>query len=146
MVCYGEIGCFEDTGPFGYIDMLPSSPEEISTRFLLYSGRSRGDIPLLDIPFSNMSHVWTWAAKAFNSSAPTKIIVHGFGSSCSHVWVYEMRSALMSVVSCWGVWKMIAREPEDKWKKKKTKDEEWLAINDNRCNFEILICCHTRVS
>lgn len=144
MVCYGEIGCFEDTGPFGYIDMLPSSPEEISTRFLLYSGRSRGDIPLLDIPFSNMSYVWTWAAKAFNSSAPTKIIVHGFGSSCSHVWVYEMRSALMSVVSSHPY-----KSPEDKRSKKKkkhiskTRRYDDFALNSNCCNFEILICCHT---
>lgn len=28
-----------------------------------------------------------------------RIIVHGFGSSCSHVWIYEMRTALMAVVS-----------------------------------------------
>lgn len=28
------------------------------------------------------------------------MIVHGFGSSCSHVWVYEMRSALMAVEDC----------------------------------------------
>lgn len=59
----------------------------------------RGDIPLLDVPFSNMSMTWRWADRAFNSSIPTKVIVHGFGSNCDHVWVYEMRSALMAVVS-----------------------------------------------
>ena len=25
----------------------------------------------------------------------TRVIVHGFGSSCHHVWIYEMRTALM---------------------------------------------------
>jgi triacylglycerol lipase len=41
VVCYGELGCFEDSGPYGYIDMLPSSPEEIDTQFYVYSTRNR---------------------------------------------------------------------------------------------------------
>lgn len=73
---------------------------QVNTRFLLYSSRrSRRDTPLLDVAFTNMTSIWHWAGKAFNVSAPTKVIVHGFGSSCSNVWVYEMRSALMDVVS-----------------------------------------------
>ena len=96
-VCYEELGCFEEAG---YIDLLPNSPEEVNTRYLLYnSRRSRGDTPLLDVSAQNVSSLWEWVGKAFNVSAPTKVIVHGFGSSCSNVWVYEMRSALMSVVS-----------------------------------------------
>lgn len=27
-----------------------------------------------------------------------RIIVHGFGSACPHVWIYEMKTALMAVV------------------------------------------------
>lgn len=98
-MCYDGVGCFRDS--YGYIDMLPSPPEEIATRFLLYNSRKnrRGDTPLLDVAFTNLTAVFHWAGQAFNVSAPTKVIVHGFGSSCSHVWVYEMRSALMSVVS-----------------------------------------------
>lgn len=96
-VCYAELGCFEEAG---YIDLLPNSPEEVNTRYLLYnSRRSRGDTPLLDVSAQNVSSLWEWVGKAFNVSSPTKVIVHGFGSSCSNVWVYEMRSALMSVVS-----------------------------------------------
>lgn len=41
IVCYGELGCFEDSGPFGYLDMLPSSPEEINTKFMFYSTKNR---------------------------------------------------------------------------------------------------------
>lgn len=96
-VCYEELGCFQEAG---YIDLLPNSPEEVNTRYLLYNSRkSRGDTPLLDVSAQNISSLWEWVGKAFNVSAPTKVIVHGFGSSCSNVWVYEMRSALMSVVS-----------------------------------------------
>ncbi|KAK6640126.1 hypothetical protein RUM43_008403 [Polyplax serrata] len=100
VVCYGNLGCFEDTGPFSYIDTLPSSPEEISTKFQLYSENGRSDVPLMEVPYSNMTQLWMWASKAFNTSTLMKIIVHGFGSSCNHVWVYEMRSALMSVEDC----------------------------------------------
>lgn len=101
-ICYDGVGCFQDSGPYGYIDMLPSPPDEVNTRFLLYNSHRnrRGDTPLLDVAFINITAVFHWADQAFNSSAPTKVIVHGFGSSCSHVWVYEMRSALMSVENC----------------------------------------------
>ena len=31
IVCYADVGCFRDDGPFNYLDMLPSPPEEVST-------------------------------------------------------------------------------------------------------------------
>lgn len=71
-VCYSDVGCFEDAG---YLDMVPSRPEDVATRFLLYSSRhSRSsDIPLIDVPFLNMTGAYQWAGKAFNMSAPTKV-------------------------------------------------------------------------
>lgn len=53
---------------------------------------------MLAVSASNMSAAWSWAARAFDSAKPTRVIVHGFGSNCDNVWVYEMRSALMAVV------------------------------------------------
>ncbi|XP_014250894.1 inactive pancreatic lipase-related protein 1-like [Cimex lectularius] len=95
-VCYDGVGCFDDTG---YLDMAPSSPETVQTRFLLYSGRSpRSESPVMDLPFINISSIDSW--NRVNVSLPTKVIVHGFGSSCANIWVYEMRSALMSVEEC----------------------------------------------
>ncbi|KAG8224914.1 hypothetical protein J437_LFUL006273 [Ladona fulva] len=163
VVCYEGVGCFRDAGPFSYLDMLPSPPEEVSTQFLLYS-RHRPHGPSLLVPFTNLtslsystspannserrsgfarpvrdspiketngtssknpasqklpsfstsfsspsggdlvpSTAFTpadWIEAGLNVSAPTKVIVHGFGSSCSNVWVFEMRSALMSVEEC----------------------------------------------
>ncbi|XP_061710570.1 uncharacterized protein LOC133520214 [Cydia pomonella] len=99
-VCYGEFGCFEDSGPFAYLETLPSPPHEVGTHFLLYSTVSRGDQPLLAVSASNMSAAWGWAARAFDAARPTRVIVHGFGSNCDNVWVYEMRSALMAVEEC----------------------------------------------
>ncbi|XP_044753246.1 uncharacterized protein LOC123312811 [Coccinella septempunctata] len=98
-VCYPEIGCFDSSGPFSYLDMLPSKPEEIGTKFLLYPGRSRGrsGTPPAEVPFHNISDAFDWAKQGFNNSLPTKVLIHGFGSGCTHIWVYEMRSALMAV-------------------------------------------------
>lgn len=31
---------------------------------------------------------------------PIRVIVHGFGSSCPHVWIYELRTAIMAVEDC----------------------------------------------
>lgn len=80
--------------------MLPSPPEEISTKFFLYPShrQRRSGSSAKEVSFQNLTEAFTWAEKGFNSSLPTKIMIHGFGSDCTHVWVYEMRSALMAVV------------------------------------------------
>lgn len=124
-VCYGDLGCFEDSGPFGYLDMLPSSPEEIGTKFLFYSTKTRSERPILEFSYLNISTAWGGSSLGTNddqlnttndettTKAPylldgleeldklnVRVIVHGFGSSCSHVWIYEMRTALMAVEDC----------------------------------------------
>lgn len=100
-ICYADLGCFDASasGPFGYLDMLPNTPEEIDTKFLLYPGhgkRRSGNAPG-EVPFRNLSDAFTWAKQGFNNTLPTKVMIHGFGSDCSHIWIYEMRSALMAV-------------------------------------------------
>ncbi|XP_046408288.1 uncharacterized protein LOC124172835 [Ischnura elegans] len=140
LVCYEAVGCFRGSGPFSYLDVLPSPPHLVDTTFLFYSRAQPQPIPL---PFANISssspappkarpargagaeatplppHLSAslsqpsgsfveatgfgpadWVRAGLNASAPTKVIVHGFGSSCGNVWVFEMRSALMSVEEC----------------------------------------------
>ncbi|KAH8420397.1 hypothetical protein KR009_009898, partial [Drosophila setifemur] len=144
-VCYGELGCFEDSGPFAYLEMLPSAPEEINTKFYFYSTRQRSDRPLMELSFLNMTNAFrgrrepevstsgpegsgrsssTGSTTSGNSSFTTerpsrekkpspsiddlegfdqlsvRVIVHGFGSACPHVWIYEMKTALMAVEDC----------------------------------------------
>lgn len=41
----------------------------------------------------------TVTASHFNSTADTKVIIHGFGSSCDKVWAREMRLSFLAVVS-----------------------------------------------
>lgn len=80
--------------------MLPDTPDEISTKFLMYPGHAkrRSGTPAAEVPFGNLTDAFIWAKHGFNNSLPTKVLVHGFGSDCSHIWVYELRSALMAVV------------------------------------------------
>ncbi|XP_001991014.2 uncharacterized protein LOC6565140, partial [Drosophila grimshawi] len=145
-VCYGELGCFEDSGPFAYLEMLPSSPEEINTKFYFYSTRQRSDRPLMELSFRNMTAAFAKAKTKRQSETPAtaadalpatsvpaaglnattekpngspkkppppsiddlegfdelsvRVIVHGFGSACPHVWIYEMKTALMAVEDC----------------------------------------------
>lgn len=153
-VCYNELGCFEDSGPFAYLEMLPSSPEEINTKFYFYSTRQRSDRPLMELSFLNMTAAFAKAKAKRESETPTpvttgtattsspgssgnssttspglnmttekptssspkkppsiddlegfdelsvRVIVHGFGSACPHVWIYEMKTALMAVEDC----------------------------------------------
>ena len=99
MVCYADVGCFRDEGPFDYLDMLPSPPEEIATRFLLYSTASTRNRDR-DVPhFMTYNNATSVAGAPFNASLPTKVMIHGFGSSCTRVWAKEMREALIRVVS-----------------------------------------------
>lgn len=129
-VCYGELGCYSDSGPFGYLDMLPQSPAEIGTKFFFYSTKNRSDRALLELPYLNMTRLWrtlndvrtdnSTISDAVNADNVTmelnknalaldafegldkmsvRVIVHGFGAACHHVWIYEMRTALMAVVS-----------------------------------------------
>ncbi|XP_023245781.1 inactive pancreatic lipase-related protein 1-like [Copidosoma floridanum] len=95
-VCYEDVGCFEDTGPFSYLEMLPSPPKEVGTRFFVYGSRKARSVSMT-VPAESISDK---ASSAIDPELPTKVIVHGFGSSCDHVWVYEMRSVLAAVIDC----------------------------------------------
>ncbi|XP_077266184.1 uncharacterized protein LOC143899644 isoform X1 [Temnothorax americanus] len=95
-VCYEDIGCFEDTGPFSYLEMLPSPPKDVGTRFIVYGSRKARAIPM-EVPADDIDDS---VHRAIDPNLPTKVIVHGFGSDCNHLWVYDMRSALMSIHDC----------------------------------------------
>ena len=73
--------------------MLPSPPEEIRTVFYLYTKNNK-EIPQV-LEYNNITTV---AESHFNASSPTKIIIHGFGSSCDKIWPREMRLSFLAVV------------------------------------------------
>ena len=99
VVCYKAVGCFRDEGPFDYLDLLPADPDEINTRFFLYTQYNR-DISH-QMAYDNATSI---LSSSFNASQPSKVMIHGFGSSCHRVWAKEMRTALISVVSNLMIW------------------------------------------
>ena len=45
VVCYSDVGCFFDDGPFDYLDMLPSDPVEVGTTMQLFTRYLRKNMP-----------------------------------------------------------------------------------------------------
>ena len=64
---------------------------------MLYTRRNR-KVPDI-IPYNNIKNIsGIIPLTKFNITAPLKVIIHGFGSSCQRVWPSEMRLALLTVV------------------------------------------------
>lgn len=77
-VCYQPLGCFRTDGDFGKskhrpISVLPQSPQQIGTKFLLYT-RKNSDEPQIIEP----NDIQAFKGSHFNPLSGTKIIVHGF--------------------------------------------------------------------
>ncbi len=53
VVCYPDLGCFFDEGPFDYLDLLPDPPEEVGTALLLYTRENKDKPDFLS--YFNMS-------------------------------------------------------------------------------------------
>lgn len=66
VVCYGALGCFEDSGPFGYIDMLPQSPEEIDTKFYVFSTKNRYDLKTNKWLSGNVAQTFTFSGQTIH--------------------------------------------------------------------------------
>ncbi|XP_050080088.1 uncharacterized protein LOC126567819 [Anopheles maculipalpis] len=123
VVCYGPLGCFHETDHLP--EMLPSSPAEVDTRFLVYTTTHRSEKPLIEFSYEELVVAGFGAAywgngtnetvsipvtsgmsssllKTFGdlSNRTVRVIVHGFGANCGLVWIYEMRTALMAVENC----------------------------------------------
>ena len=93
-MCYADVGCFRDDGPFDYLDMLPSPPEEVGTVMMLFTRQNLEKAQLIE--YNNVTSV---LESNYNASLNTKLIIHGFGSSCHRVWAREMRLSFLAVVS-----------------------------------------------
>ncbi|KAL4218199.1 Pancreatic lipase-related protein 2 [Mactra antiquata] len=76
-VCYNDVGCFSSDAPFNNaMDELPDSPEEIQTQAYLWT--KQNPVTPQIISYSNIS---TIRQSNFDSSRPTKVLVHGYMSS-----------------------------------------------------------------
>ena len=75
-----------------YIDFL-SVATQVNTKFLLFTRHNADSEQIFAINNST-----SMISSHFDPQKLTKVIIHGFGSSCYRVWVREMRVALLTMV------------------------------------------------
>ncbi|CAG0887180.1 unnamed protein product [Darwinula stevensoni] len=82
-ICFENLGCFSnDEGPMSHLDLLPQTPEEIGTQFILDHNDPEPPETLDPDALQN---------SGFRPTKPTKIIVHGFASDPNKDWITELR-------------------------------------------------------
>ncbi|QQP35089.1 Uncharacterized protein FKW44_023215, partial [Caligus rogercresseyi] len=81
------LGCFQGMHLIG-TDEFPYSPAEINLQLKLYT-RTSAETP--DV--FKYTEAYKLSETSFNSTKPTKFIVHGFGGSCDKQWVGSMKGA-----------------------------------------------------
>uniref|UniRef100_A0A670Y9G9 Triacylglycerol lipase n=1 Tax=Pseudonaja textilis TaxID=8673 RepID=A0A670Y9G9_PSETE len=89
-VCYVRLGCFTDDIPWAGtverpIARLPWSPQEINTRFLLYTKKNLDDFQEI-----TAIHPETIDYSNFNASKITRFITHGFIDQGEERWLSDM--------------------------------------------------------
>ncbi|XP_020008795.1 pancreatic lipase-related protein 2-like [Castor canadensis] len=101
-VCYGYLGCFSDDKPWTGITQrpfktFPSSPEDINTRFLLYTNENPSNYQLITATDLN-----TIYASNFQLNRKTRFIIHGFISKGEDSWLLDMCKKMFQVeeVNC----------------------------------------------
>ena len=91
-ICYDGYGCFKDTTPFGGtlqrpFAFLPDTPQRVNTRFFLYKRELK--------TYDEMSRLKI--SSYYDSSLPTKFIIHGFLENGYKQWMKDMASAILDV-------------------------------------------------
>uniref|UniRef100_A0A670Y7D6 Triacylglycerol lipase n=1 Tax=Pseudonaja textilis TaxID=8673 RepID=A0A670Y7D6_PSETE len=101
-VCYVRLGCFTDDIPWAGtverpIARLPWSPQEINTRFLLYTKKNLDDFQEI-----TAIHPETIDYSNFNASKITRFITHGFIDQGEERWLSDMCKRMLQVedVNC----------------------------------------------
>ncbi|XP_027707809.1 pancreatic triacylglycerol lipase-like isoform X2 [Vombatus ursinus] len=101
-VCYPRVGCFTDDKPWGGIvqrpfKVLPWSPQDINTRFLLYTNESPNKYQ--EILPDNLVSV---KSSNFNKNRKTRFVVHGFIDKGEEDWLTSVCKNLFKVeeVNC----------------------------------------------
>ncbi|XP_008320702.1 inactive pancreatic lipase-related protein 1-like [Cynoglossus semilaevis] len=92
-VCYDELGCFDDMAPWGStpqrpLPVLPWTPEEIGTRFLLFTKRNHY--------YHEIKPDNTIQATNYNSALKTKFIIPGYLETENEDWPQEMCKVMVS--------------------------------------------------
>lgn len=93
-VCYGDLGCYSTGAPFFSqyrpINFLPQRPDEIDTRFLLYTRGNRNTVHYLNPKDHN-----SITNSPFSGGRPTKFVTHGFLENGQVVWLHDIKNEFL---------------------------------------------------
>ncbi|XP_008581536.1 PREDICTED: pancreatic triacylglycerol lipase-like isoform X2 [Galeopterus variegatus] len=100
-VCYDRLGCFSNEAPWAGttqrpLTVLPDSPEDVNTRFLLYTNENPDSYQELAADDSTIS------SSNFKTDRKTRFIIHGFLSSGEGGWLANLCENILQVetVNC----------------------------------------------
>ncbi|XP_014336556.1 pancreatic triacylglycerol lipase isoform X1 [Bos indicus x Bos taurus] len=102
-VCYDRLGCFSDDSPWaGIIErplkVLPWSPEEVNTRFLLYTNENPNNFQVRTL-IEIVADESTIASSNFKTNRKTRFVIHGFIDKGDENWLQSICKNLFSVES-----------------------------------------------
>ncbi|XP_062958753.1 pancreatic triacylglycerol lipase-like [Cynocephalus volans] len=97
-VCYDRLGCFSNEEPWAGtaqrpLTVLPDSPEDVNTRFLLYTNENPDSYQKLAADSSTIS------SSNFKTSRKTRFIIHGFIDTGEESWLANMCKNMLQVES-----------------------------------------------
>ncbi|XP_042545378.1 pancreatic triacylglycerol lipase [Dipodomys spectabilis] len=97
-VCYDRLGCFTDDAPWAGIverplKILPWSPADINTRFLLYTNENQNNYQRVTADTSSIR------SSNFNTNRKTRFIIHGFIDKGEENWLSDMCKNMFKVES-----------------------------------------------
>ena len=89
--CYTDLGCFSS-----YADVpAPQSPTEIATTFRLHVRGTSNSYNLESLHYKTQINNWM---SHFDSSKPTKVLIHGFLDSGTTAWMPHLANELLKKV------------------------------------------------
>ncbi|XP_045424789.1 pancreatic lipase-related protein 2-like [Lemur catta] len=111
-ICYEPFGCFSNEKPWGGttqrpLKLFPWAPEDIDTRFLLYTNENPDNFQVIDAADPD-----TIKASNFRLDRKTRFIIHGFTDNGEDSWLSDICQNMFKVekVNCICVdWKLGAR-------------------------------------
>ncbi|KAM5272342.1 pancreatic triacylglycerol lipase [Ctenodactylus gundi] len=97
-VCYDRLGCFSDDAPWAGIverplKVLPWSPSDINTRFLLYTNENQNNYQAVVADASSIRN------SNFRTDRKTRFIIHGFIDKGEESWLANMCKNMFLVES-----------------------------------------------
>ncbi|XP_050003789.1 pancreatic lipase-related protein 2-like [Alexandromys fortis] len=101
-VCYGHLGCFSNEKPWAGMlqrpsKALPWSPEEIDTKFLLYTNENPNNYQEI-----SATDPATIKASGFQLDRKTRLVIHGFTDKGEGSWPVDICKSMFQVekVNC----------------------------------------------